>query len=79
MFPKVALNAGHLPLWLPMLSEDGLIFRCAEKLQFALFSVGPVAAQPVSSLKAYPATGLLQTLCWRELWLKNQNEKEQRS
>lgn len=76
MFPKVASNAEHLPFWLPILSENGLNSRCAEKLQFAQYSVGPVAAQPVSSLKAYPATGLWQTLCWRELWLENNNEKK---
>lgn len=80
MFPKVASNAGHLPFWLPTLSENGLISRCAEKLQFALSSVGPVAAQPVLSLKAYPGTGLLQKLCLKELWLgkkKNQKTRKQ--
>lgn len=63
MFPKVASNAGCLPFWLPIFSENGLISRCAEKLQFALESVGPVAAQQISTeaLEAQSTAGLLQT------------------
>lgn len=75
MFPKVASNNGHLPFWLPILGENGLISRCVEELQYALYSVGPVAAQPVSSLRSCPAAGLLQTLCWRELWLQKKKQK----
>lgn len=75
MFPKVASNNGHLPFWLPILGENGLISRCVEELQYALYSVGPVAAQPVSSLRICPAAGLLQTLCWRELWLQKKETK----
>lgn len=65
VFPKVASNAGCLHFWLPMFIKNGLISRCAEKLQSTLESVGPVDAQQISVevLKALPPTGLLQTSC----------------
>lgn len=48
-----------------MFIKNGLISRCAEKLQSTLESVGPVDAQQISIevLKALPPTGLLQTSC----------------
>lgn len=79
MFPKVASNAGCLPFWLPIFSKNGPISRCAEKLQFAMESVGPVAAQQISieALKAWSAAGLLQPLWWLERTLtKRKGAKE---
>lgn len=61
-----------------MFIENGLISRCAEKLQSTLESVGPVDVQqiPVEALKALSATGLLQTPCQlKRIVIK----KEQRS
>lgn len=79
MFPKVASNAGCLPFWLPISGENGLISRCAEKLQFAVESVGPVAAQQISTeaFKSWSTAGLLQTLCRPERTLtKKKGAKE---
>lgn len=63
----------------PSLAKNGLISRCAEMLQFALESLGPVAAQQISmeDLKAWSTAGLLQTLCQLEANLTK--KKEQRS